>query len=56
MWWDAQLRVCVGVAQVAILASVCTAGPLPFLAKDFKMGLGLDVQDLIPEGKTENQC
>lgn len=56
MWWDVRLRVCVDVAPMDILASVCTAGPLPFLAKDFKMGLGLDEQDLIEEGKIENQC
>lgn len=47
--------VCVDVAQMDVPAPVCTADGLLFLAKDFKKGPGLDEQDLIEEGKPENE-
>lgn len=46
--------VCVDVAQMVVLAPVCTAqNVLTFLAKDFNKGLRLDEQDLIEEAKTK---
>lgn len=52
-WWTAWLHVYVEVAQMVVLAPVCTAGGLLLLPEDVKKGLGLDKQDLIEERKTK---